>query len=334
MSTTNFQSNKMRGALLICALLLIGGVVWIVGKYRDVAPTNSDVSRSHSTPTSDVQLNGLNPKSKPNADTLDNTAAKVNGTSLSTVPASKSLAWMQNMMELLQQAPRADNFPTRSFAVYMPSILCTSLLTARGLGPSSLQEDIPAKRILHNERGLERITQRCAEYKGLGVDKLRGPVIASLKAEKAPLTAFFDAKDKSSDAARAQLTQALTDYDATALQPLAIIWPFQNTERIAATLPEELKPYAQGITAAAFDVALCRAGAYCGADSIALDMVCAKFAECDATNVEDAYRRLHNAAGISFAETSRIADGIRDAIQRRDAAALWPDTAKFPSTRK
>jgi hypothetical protein len=334
MSTTNFQRNKTWRVVLICALLLIGGIAWILGKYINSAPTNSDASQAHSTPTSGAQLSGLNPNAKPNADTLTNTLAVTNGASLSNVPASKSLAWMQNMMELLQQAPRADNVATRSFAVYMPSALCTSLSTARNVGPSSLAEDVPAKRIPHNDRGLERITQRCSEYKGFGVDKLRGSVITDLKTEKAPLTAFFDAKGGSPEAARAQLTRALTDYDATALQPLAMVWPFENTERIATTLPDELKPYAQGITTAAFDVALCRAGAYCGADSIALDMVCAKFAECDATDVEDAYRRLHGAAGISFSETSRIADGIRNAIQRRDAAALWPDTAKFPSVRK
>jgi hypothetical protein len=334
MSVTNFQRNKTRRVVLICALLLIGGVAWIVGKYLNSAPTSSDASQAHSTPTSGMQSSGLNPNAKPNAEMLTNTLAVTNGASLSNVPASKSLAWMQNMMELLQQAPRADNFPTRSFAVYMPSALCMSLSNARNLGPSSLQEDLPTKRIQHNERGLDRITQRCNEYNSRSLDNLRSTVIASLKAEKAPLTAFFDEKNKSSETARAQLTQALNDYDATALQPLAIIWPFQNTERIATTLPDELKPYAQGITTAAFDIALCRAGAYCGADSIALDMVCAKFAECDATNVEDAYRRLHSAVGISFNETSRIAEDIRNAIQRRDAAALWPDTAKFPSARK
>lgn len=334
MSAANFQSNKARILVLIFALLLIVGVAWIVGKYVNSAPNISDAPQAHSTPTSGVRLSGINPNARPGTDTLTNTLAATNGASPSNVPASKSLAWMQNMMELLQQAPRADNIATRSFAVYMPSALCTSLLTARNVGPSSLAEDVPAKRIPHNDRGLERITQRCGEYKGFGVDKLRGSVITDLKTEKAPLTAFFDTKGASPEAARVQLARALTDYDATALQPLAMVWPFENTERIAVALPDELKPYAQGITTAAFDIALCRAGAYCGADSIALDMVCAKFAECDAPNVEDAYRRLHSATGISFNETSRIAEDIRNAIQRRDATALWPDTAKFPSARK
>lgn len=330
MSAANVQSNKTRRVVLICVLLLICGIVLILDRYGNSTSANADVSRSQSTPTSTAQLSRLNS----DTNTLANTPTAANGKSLSFVPATNSLAWTQNMMELLQQAPRADNFPTRSFAVYMPSVLCLSLSTARNIGPSSLSEDIPAKRMLHNDQGLERITQRCAEYKGLGIDKLRSAVIADLRKEKAPLTAFFDAKDKLSELARVQLAQALKDYDATALQPLAMIWPFENTERIAATLPDELKPYAQGITTAAFDIALCRAGAYCGADSIALDMVCAKFAECDASSVEDAYRRLHSNSGISFVETSRLADGIRDAIQRRDAAALWPDTAKFPTARK
>jgi hypothetical protein len=239
---------------------------------------------------------------------------------------------MQSMAELLQQAPRAENVATRSFAVYMPASLCTSLSTTRINGHSTLEADIPGKPIPYNERGLERVASRCNEFKA--ADKLRGPVIAGLKAENAPLAAFFSSRNGAPEVARTQLARVLADHDPTALQPLAMVWPFENTERIANTLPAELKPYAQGITTAAFDIALCRAGAYCGADSIALDMVCAKFAECDATNVEDAYRRLHGAAGISFAETNRIADDIHNAIQRRDVTALWPDTAKFPSTRK
>jgi hypothetical protein len=325
------KRNKVRSWAIFFTPLLLAAIFWVVHDREQKLPTTFVATRGHPTPSADSPSRTVNAMPKSNEAQLSN-APPVSEKSFSTVPATKSLAWMQNMMELLQQAPRAENVATRSFAVYMPSVLCMSVSTARSLGPSTLKEDIPFKRIPHNERGLERIAQRCSEYSDRGA--LRSTVLAGLKAENAPLTAFFSAMDTSPESARSHLSKALAEYDATSLQPLAIGWPLRNTERIEATLPDEFKPYAQGIVTAAFDIALCRAGAYCATDSIALDMVCAKFAERNATDVESAYRQLHSAAGISFAETSRMADWTRDAIQRRDTNALWPNTAGFPSTRK
>lgn len=238
------------------------------------------------------------------------------------------------MLQMLQSAPRAENVVARSYAVYMPSMFCAAWSTAVSTGPGSLEADIPPSRIPHNEKALKRIGERCSEYKGLGIDKLRGPVIAGLKAENAPLALLLSNAGGSPEKDRIQLARVLADYDASGLQPLAMIWPLMNTDRLAATLPDELKPYAQGIVTAAFDIALCREGAYCGTGSVALDMVCLKFAECGEVDVENAYRRLHNATGISFDETSKMAEWIRNAIQHRDANALWPNTAGWPRSRK
>lgn len=334
MSTMNFRVGNIKRALFICALLAVIAVIWKAGKYGNDPSTKLNSLQANSIPASDAPAGDLTQKSKPGEPSDLGNMRATPEKAPPTIPVTKSLSWMQNMMELLQQAPRADNVATRSFAVYMPSALCMSLMSARNLGTSSLEADIPAKRIPPNERGLERIAKRCSEYSGLGVDKLRGPVLAGLKSENAPLTAFVDASSATPEKARIHLARVLENQDATALQPLGMIWPLFNTDRLAATLSDDLKPYAQGISTAAFDIALCRAGAYCGTDSIALDMVCAKFGECDATDVESAYRRLHSSAGISFTQTSRMADWIRDAIQRRDTNELWPNTAGFPSTRK
>jgi hypothetical protein len=334
MSAMNLGSGKIKWALFICVLLAVIAALWKVGEYANNSSTKSSILQAHSISGPDKQTGDQISKAK-SSEASDKSAMRTAAEKTPpTIPVTKSLSWMQNMMELLQQAPRADNVATRSFAVYMPSALCTSLLNARNIGISSLEADIPAKRIPPDQQGLDRVAKRCSEYSGLGVDKLRGPVLTELKTENAPLTAFFAASNGAPEKARAQLARVLEDQDATALQPLGMVWPLLNTERLAATLPDDLKPYAQGISTAAFDIALCRAGAYCGTDSIALDMVCAKFGECNATDVENAYRRLHSTTGISFAETSRMADWIRNAIQRRDIDALWPNTAGFPSTRK
>jgi hypothetical protein len=331
MSAMNFRINKTRALVFVFLLLAAGTVIWT--KKKSVGLGGSDIPSTSQTHSNLSLTNSSGPSAgSPSLPTAAYTASDQSGL---VVPASNSLSWTQNMLELLHQVPRLDNAATRSFAIYMPSILCTSLSQAQNLGPSSLEADVPTKRLPHNERGLARIAQRCSEYKGIGLDKLRGKVIADLKTENAALTAFFTSSNGGTpEAARAHLTRALSSYDATALQPLAMVWSLNNTERLTVSLPDNLKPYAQGISAAAFDIALCRAGAYCGVDSIALDIVCVKFAECGATDVESAYRRLHNAAGISFTETDRMADTIRDAIKRRDAASLWPDSAGFPSARK
>ncbi len=334
MSTMNLEYGKIKWILFICALFVLIAALWKVSEYGNNSSTKSNISQAHSISASDTQPSNQISKTRlsevPSKSDVRTEVQK----SPVTIPVTKSLSWMQNMMELLQQAPRADNASTRSFAVYMPSALCTTLLNARNLGISSLEADIPVKRIPADEQGLSRVAKRCSEYSGLGVDKLRGPVLAELKTENAPLTAFFAASNGAPEKARAQLARVLEDNDATALQPLGMVWPLLNTERLAANLPDDLKPYAQGISTAAFDIALCRAGAYCETNSIALDMICAKFGECNSTDVESAYRRLHSTAGISFIETSRMADWIRNAIQRRDIDELWPNTVGWPSTRK
>jgi hypothetical protein len=328
----NFQVNRngTRLLLILVGVFVLGIVVWMVSGLSNDPPTNFDKSTARSA----SGFGGLNSSVKSDDSSKMARHPTTQAQSIMIVPATKSLAWMESMAELLQQAPRADNTSTRSFAVYMPAALCSSLSTALIVGHSSFEADIPARPVPPNKNGLERIASRCSEYKGLGVDKLRSPVLAELKAKNAPLAAFFAASNGPPELARIQLERVLADHDATALQPLAMVWPMENADRLASTLPDQLKPFAQGIATAAFDIALCREGAYCGADSIARDMICAKFAECDATDVEGAYRRLHVNAGISFAETSKIADEVRNAIQRRDAAALWPDTVKLQGARK
>jgi hypothetical protein len=240
------------------------------------------------------------------------------------------------MALMRREAATAESVASRSYAVYMPSQFCTTWATALGNGAGTLEAEFPKERISHNENVLKRIAPRCKAYYALGVesDLIRARAISALNAENAPMPAFFSAIKGDPDQARAQLARILTEYDPTALQPLAMVWSLMNTDRLATTLPDELKPYAQGIATAAFDIALCRGGAYCGAGSVALDMVCMKFAECEAPDVEEAYRRLHSASGISFDETRRIAESIQGAVKRKDASALWPDTAKWPEKRK
>ena len=325
----NFQMGKIRAALLCGALLAIAFLTWRLF----VRPGEADTVTRVSPVGEDVRSAANSTQPSEGSGQLDNSLIAGNKASAS-LPKSTRLSWMQDMVQMLQEAPTAENVASRSYAVYMSSMFCTTWATAQSNGAGTLESDVPKKRISHNENARQRIAQRCKAYSGLGIDKLRMPVILALKAENAPMAAFFSAMNSPPDQARAQLARMLTDYDATALQPLAMTWPLMNTDRLATTLSDELKPYAQGITTAAFDIALCRAGAYCGAGSVVLDMVCMKFAECDASDVEEAYRRLHSASGISFDETRRMADSIQDAIKRKDANALWPDTAKWPKERR
>lgn len=318
--------GKIRAALLCGALLAIAFLAWrlITGSAEAdtatrLAPSGAD---TRSATNSTQPLAGVAQ--------LGNSPGAGNKTSASQATSAR-LSWQQDMLQMLQEAPTAENAASRSYALYMPSWFCATAATAQINGAFTFKADLPTTRISHNEKALQRIAQRCKAFSGL--DNLRGSVMLALKAENAPMPAFLSARNNNPEQARVQLARMLTDYDATALQPLVMVWPLMNTDRLETTLPDELKPYAQGIVAAAFDIALCRAGAYCGAGSVALDMVCMKFAECDAADVEMAYRRLHSANGISFDETSRMADSIQEAINRKDANALWPDTAKWPRTR-
>lgn len=324
----NFQMGKIRAAVLCGALFAIAFFAWrlVARSGESDTPVRVDsVSETVQSATNSAEPSGRS------AQPANSQAA--GSKSSANEPTSARLSWIQNMMQLLQEAPTAENAATRSYALYMPVFFCMTWAVGQSNGAYTFGGgELPAKRISHNESALQRIAQRCKAFNGL--DKLRGSVMLALKAENAPMPAFLSARDNNPEQARAQLTRMLTDYDATALQPLVMVWPLMNTDRLATTLPDELKPYAQGIVTAAFDIALCRAGAYCGAGSVALDMVCMKFAECDASDVEMAYRRLHSANGISFDETSRMADSIQDAIKRKNANALWPDTAKFPQTRR
>lgn len=316
--------GKIRATLLCGALLAIAFFAWwLVARTgeTDTATRVGPVGEDLRSAANSTQPSG-------GGDQLGNSQAAGSKASAKE-PTSARLSWIQNMMHLLQEASTAENAASRSYALYVPVYFCMTTAIGHSNGAYTFGVgDLPVKRISHNENALQRIAQRCKAFNGS--DNFRGSVLLALKAENAPMPAFLSARDNNPEQARAQLTRMLTDYDATALQPLAMVWPMRNADRLATTLPDELKPYAQGITTAAFDIALCRAGAYCGAGSVALDMVCAQFAECDAADVEMAYRRLHSANGISFDATSRMADSIQDAIKRKDAKALWPDTAKSP----
>lgn len=321
--------EKNRAALLCGAIFMIAFLTWwLVARLGDAdfSPRKGSVGRSvQSTADLNHPLGG-------NAQ-LGNSQSVGDQASLS-MRASNRLSWMQDMAQMVQGASTSENVASRSYAVYTPAQFCTAVRMAHSYGAGNLEADMPKGRIFHDESAVKRIAQRCNTYYALGIDNLRTRALLALKAENAPMPAFFSAIKGDPNQARAQLARVLTDYDPTALQPLAMVWPLMNTDRLATTLPDELKPYAQGIATAAFDIALCRGGAYCGAGSVALDMVCMKFAECEAPDVEEAYRRLHSASGISFDETRRIAESIQDAVKRKDANALWPDTAKWPEKRK
>ena len=240
--------------------------------------------------------------------------------------------WSLRTTHSLLGALRSENAASRAFAAYMPTGLCLAASMAGGFGHSTLEADFPTKPVPFTASDRKRIEATCARVHHQ--EKLRGTVLAALKEQQAPMTSFFKATDGSPSAARAQLARVLADEDPTALFPLNIVWPLYNTERMAETVPQELRMYSQGIVAAAFDIALCRSAAYCGPDGFPREQVCARFGECDEPDVESAYRRLHSEAGIPFAVTSNMADWIRDAIARRDTLALWPDTVKFPTRRK
>ncbi len=320
MTASTPRSGRTLALLALCALIGVGLVMlWFISLNKSKINTASatlEKSAPQQAPTNSTNTgrsswadSGLTPP-----------------LAMSPVPlAAKDLAWVHSMKDLLLRAPNASDDASRSYAVFMPSILCSAIVGSQTSGRMSLKSNLRSIQIPANERGLERIKLRCSDY--VGVDRIRSTVIADLKVKNAPLSAFFATKDKFPEEARANLGRALLDHDATALQPLALTWGFDNAGRVTESLPESLKPYGEGIATAAFDIALCRAGAACAADSIALDMVCAKFGECDVTDVESAYRRLHVAAGIPFDETSRIADELRDAIRRRDTIKLWPDSA-------
>lgn len=325
----NLRTNKFKVAVLFCLLLAVVAISWIVSLNAGSSPIKFDGPAAS-------QVSVITPQSI--TDGALNSVEPLSGSQQSAarrfIPTANSLAVVQNMAEIQQEALNAKDVATRSFAIFMPPILCDAFSNARSFGASSFEADIPLKRITHDAKGMERVAHRCSEYYVVVAGKMRSEVLASLKTEKAPLMAFFSVKDGPPQAARDQLARVLTEYDPTALQPLSMIWPIYNTDRIASTLPAELKPYAQGISTAAFDLALCRLGASCETGSIALDLVCAKYAACDASDVETAYRRLHDTAGISFVETSKIADGIADAIRRRDMNVFWPDTSKRSNARR
>ena len=242
----NFQMGKIRAALLCGALLAVAFFAWWLvarsGESDTVARVDS-VSETVQSATNTAEPFGRSAQlgSSPVAD---------NKASASQMTSAR-LSWKQGMLQMLQEAPTAENAASRSYALYMSSWFCTTWSTAQGNGAGTFEADAPAKRISHNENALQRIAKRCKAF--YGVDNLRASVMLALKAENAPMPAFLSARDNNPEQARAQLARMLTDYDATALQPLVMVWPLMNTDRLVTTLPGELKPYAQGIVTAAFD---------------------------------------------------------------------------------
>jgi hypothetical protein len=65
-----------------------------------------------------------------------------------------------------------------------------------------------------------------------------------------------------------------------------------------------------------------------------LDLVCVRFGECEAGDVETAYRCVFANAGVPFSEADRLADQVLSAIRDRNVQKLWPDSVRYPAMRK
>lgn len=312
--------------LIVVALTSATAIGWFLFRSDSSAPdvyTKQVVTSQQSSKTSENILS----KSASEQVTLP-TARSQPATTISQDVSGKELSLMPDARELMRQARRTQNLAVQAFAVYMPTVLCTSLSEARNMGAATLKSNVPSKQIAHDSQALTRIAQRC----GMNTDEsLRGALLAELKSADAPMAATFAAykveagDQKKIELTRVQLGRVLADInDPTVLQPLNLVWANRNVEHFSLMLSTENKTYAPQIIASAFEIALCRAGAACGEGSVALDLVCTKFAECNHSDVETAYRRMYKTSEISFADADSIATTILNAIRRKDTNTLWP----------
>jgi hypothetical protein len=317
--------TRPRWPLRVFLVGFVGALIAICSWFLGDRALNKDVNRQN-TATQTSRSGVGNPDYSPATHAVEMKYGRGVESDAALILDAKNLSYLSNVAEAMRNARRAQDLSTQAFAVYMPVRLCGSLSDARNLGALTIKSNVPSKQIVYDESALSRIALRCQEFE-IEKTSLRTALISELKKANAPITAFFssanlDGDTKVSDETRLQFARAVNESDATALQTLALVWAEKGTGALSKELSPEAKPYSIAITNAAFEIALCRIGAACGKGSIALDMMCTRFAVCDATDVETAYKSVHRAVDLSFSDTDRLATIAFTAIRDRDFKKL------------
>ena len=128
----NFQIGKIQAALLCGALLAVAFFTW-----RLVAqPGEADTPTRVGPVSEDAQSAGNSTQPSGGSARLGNSQVAGNEASASQ-PTSARFSWKQDMVQMLQEAPTAENVASRSYAVYMSSMFCTTWSTAQSNGAAN-----------------------------------------------------------------------------------------------------------------------------------------------------------------------------------------------------
>ena len=262
------------------------------------------------------------------------------GTAVPTIRLSNSygsLFTAADLLAALHDSKRTADIHREEFSVFAPVELCLSLAVFRNTGLAPLVESrrdqlpaIQAKIGARAEQHLARIAERCRGYQS-EAQTLREDFARQLLHRNAPLSRVLAQMQAArGDNGKARAREYLSEVLEHETSPITIFFLrsrlAMNAETwVNALLPAPLNNDALEISVIAIEIATCRLGNPCGVATIARDMVCTRFGECDMPDVESSYRTLHDWYGLSFTQTLSIAEKFRTAISTRDVKLLIPN---------
>jgi hypothetical protein len=250
----------------------------------------------------------------------------------------RSLAVSRDMVELLHAARKTSNIDAQEFAVDAPTLLCFSLVLTRNAGFTPLVESrrplLPSvMKVLQPTTSLAfaDTAASCGNYSQEG--KLRDDLATEFMAKDTPVASAKRAFGSTSDSSQevktsSQLTalQRVLDSESGGAPGIFLLKaPLASAIKssLFSTLPEELREDAVQIAMSGIELGVCRSNFPCGPGSVARASICAKYGECSSADVETAIKNLHVLYGVPFEHTSHVAGKVAQAIQAKDASALF-----------
>ena len=262
-------------------------------------------------------------------------------------PTIADLSKLRSSREVVEFVRKTDDATLQEYAIRSTALVCkgykASVLIRKqfaAFGSSKLERTQRVLKQLMEESvtGTVLLRERCADYEGsddlqrqLGEEAERNQLpLAKTSTSIGELSRGQIPADIALGQARANLAQVLTGS-----QPAAKIFSLATSlgsiepgrqGKFAQYFPSSpIEDWSLGPVFAAYQIAACRTNSLgCGTGTMERDMVCARYGECQALDVESSYRRLFELYGIPFTDTDRLANKFQQAITSGDAATLLP----------
>ncbi len=333
-------NRKTKWAIAALFLLLLAGVWWRFDGINSSSSALMSAGVPDAAPSSSVYI-GTSVSQAPQIEGAVTDKPDLRAPLMDKALTVSEAARTPELSTLLNEVRRSSDLFLREYVVYAPAELCFATIVARSNeilplldSKQHLVPKVKAELGKSHAAALDRIGQRCTTYSGDG--HLRDALARELNAARAPLTTIKNTllltnPNLSAEDNKRSMFDAVQAVFASPNAPLMLYMTNRGVARmsqpfVSTMIPKEYSgEEVQFIAMYAAQIAACRAGAPCEQGTIARDTVCARYGECDAPDVEGAYRRLHQLYEVPFSVTESVVAQYQQALAQRSARILLRD---------